>query len=178
MIRRFGFFALGHAVGRIGEEDDAVLRYAEVVGAVEADAFVVLGRERLKLPVGTEAGDATRAMLTEEHATLGVDGEPVRTLISRRRVGTAGLQKDRSHRIAFDPLVGDVVGHVREDDATFIPDGSFGPRIIPGRDGLDLGAAVQQRIQRGIDLLDGLFGAFGGEGGQHGEEEGGEELHG
>ena len=45
-------------------------------------------------------------------------------------------------RVAFDPLVRDVVRHVGEDDTSLVPDRTFGPAIVADGDRLDLGAAV------------------------------------
>jgi hypothetical protein len=117
-------------------------------------------------------------MLAEEHAALGVDGEAVGALVRGRRVGAAGLQEDGGHRVSFDPLVGDVVRHIGEDDASLIPYGAFGPRVAAIRDRLDLGVARDQRIERWVESLDGLLRTVGGDGGEDGKEEGGEELHG
>ena len=53
VILSFGLLALGQPVGGVGEIDRAILGYAEVVRAVEADAFMVLGRERDELAIAT-----------------------------------------------------------------------------------------------------------------------------
>ena len=116
-------------------------------------------------------------MLAEEQSTFAVDREAVRALVRGGFIGAAGLEKDGGDRIAFDPLVGDVVGDVREDDASLIPCGAFGPGIAAVRDGLDLGVARDEGVERRIEFLDGLFRTIGGEGRQDGEDEGGEELH-
>ena len=139
---------------------------------------MVLGRERHELAVAAQASDAARAMLAEEQSSFAIYGEAIRTLVRRSLIGAARLQEDGSHRVAFDPLVGDVVGDIGEDDAPFIPDRAFGPRVAAIREGLDLGVARDQRVERRIEFLDGLLRAIGGDGGQDGKEEGGEELHG
>ena len=137
---------------------------------------MVLGRERHELAVAAEAGDPARTMLAEEQAAFAVNRETVRALVRGGFISAAGLEEDGGDRIAFDPLVGDVVGDVGEDDASLIPSGTFGPGVAAVRDGLDLGVARDQGVERRIELLDGLLGV-GGDGGQDGEEEGGEELH-
>jgi hypothetical protein len=125
-----------------------------------------------------QARDAAGAMLAKEHAALGVYGETVRALIGRRRVGAAGFQEDGGHRVSFDPLVGNVVRHVGEDNTALIPHRAFGPRVAAIRDRLDLGVARDQRIERRVKFLDGLLRAVGGQRSKDGKEEGGEELHG
>ena len=169
VVRGLGLLAFRQAVGRIGEVDRAILGHAEIVRAVEAHAFVVLGRERHELAVATEAGDAARAVLAEQEAAFAVDREAVGALVRRSLVGAARLEEDGGDRIAFDPLVGDVVGDVGEDDASLIPSRAFGPGIASVRDGLDLGVACEQGVERRIEFLDGLLRALGGEGGQDGE---------
>ena len=178
MVGGLGLFSLGDAVGRVGEEDRAVLGHAQIVRAVEAGAVLVLRREHLELAVTAEAGDAAGAVLAKQHVALRVDGETVGTLVGGGSIGTAGLQEDGGYRVTLDPLVGDVVRDIGEDDASLVPGRSFRPGIIARRDRLDLGVARDQGFERRIQLLDGLLGAFGGEGGDDGEEEGGEELHG
>ena len=112
-------------------------------------------------------------MLTKQQVALAVHRQSVGALVGRRFVGAAGLQEDGSHRVALDPLIGGVVRYVGKHDAPLVPDGAFGPGEA-GRQRLDLGSAVEQGVERGVELLDGLFRTFGGKGGQDGEEEGGE----
>jgi hypothetical protein len=118
-------------------------------------------------------------VLAEQQVALAVHGEAVGALVRRSFIGAAGLQEDGGSRVALDPLVRGVVRHVGEDDASFVPHGAFGPGEA-GREGLDLRASVQERIQGGVELLDGLLGAFGGEGTDQGKQQGGDErgLHG
>jgi hypothetical protein len=145
--------SLRKSEGRVGEVDVSVGADGQVVGAVEALSLEPIGEHGHRaVPFPTD--DAAVAVLAEDQAPEGVEGEAVRAGLAPGESGgarvAARLQVHRE-RLARSPQVDRVGRNVREEEAASarVPDRTLGP-LDPLHDQLERGVGGKQRVEAGV----------------------------
>lgn len=142
---------LFQAIWGICKEEGTALGEHEVVGAVEAFAFESIGEDG-EGAIGFHAGDASFAMLAEDEAAFGVDGEAVGALAFAREV-SAGLEEDAGGGVAVFPSEGGIFRDIGENELIASPDGAFRPVEAGGED-LDGAIGCEECVEGRVEAFD------------------------
>jgi hypothetical protein len=127
----------------------------KIVRVVEPPALETVGEHGLGVPVLFEPDHPPRPMLADKETSLGVEGETIRTWLSKigiRGNSPARLEKNLRTGGTGRPPVEDVGRDIGEKQKAILPDGPFTPGE-PFADLFDASIGSEQQVQSRVEAL-------------------------